>query len=108
VIFYSLFRSGDVVYIAHRHANSHGRFLELSEYGVRARRSFIVILEGHEGRGWSDCVEQMRKAINFLEPHGQVGSKEDKTHCGFSLLSRLVENGQRSYDQKIEDLGRKW
>ena len=31
---YRLFRFGDVVYISHRHANDHGRFLELLEYSV--------------------------------------------------------------------------
>jgi hypothetical protein len=84
--FYKLFRYGDVVYIAHRHANSHGRFLELLEYGAGGQQSFIVILEGHEGRGWGDCVEQLGKVVNFLEPLGLVGSREDKTHGGFSPL----------------------
>ena len=56
----------------------------------------------------------MRKVVNFLEPHGKVGSREEKTQGGFPLLLWLVENGRRSYaemvagkghDQKIEDSG---
>lgn len=85
--FYRSFRSGDVVYIAQRCVNSYGSFLELSEYGVEGWRSFIVIPEDHEGRGCGDCVAQMRKVVNFIKPHGNVGSREEKTHDCFPSLS---------------------
>lgn len=63
--FYRSSRSRDVVYVAHRCANSHGRVLELLEYGV-GQQSFIVIPEGHGCRGWSDCVEQRKRTRWWL------------------------------------------
>jgi hypothetical protein len=49
--FYRTFRFGDLVYIAQRCANSDGRILELSKYGLGGQQSFIAILEGRDGRG---------------------------------------------------------
>ena len=53
---YRSFSSGHLVYIAHIRANSHERFLELSKYGVGGWLSFIVLLEGREGRGLGDYI----------------------------------------------------
>lgn len=108
--FYKSFRSGDIVYIAQRRVNSHEKFLELSEYGVGERRSFIVIPRTVKEDGGGDCVAEMRKVVNFLEPHGNVGSKEEKIHGSFLSLLWLVEIGRclyvevvvgKGHDQKI-------
>lgn len=84
--FYRSFRSSDVTYIAHMLANKHGGFLELSEYGVGGWQSFIVILKGREGRGWGACVEQMRKVVNFLEPHSKAWEQRRKNLGWFSIV----------------------
>jgi hypothetical protein len=36
--------------------NSYGNFLELSEYGGRGQISFVIILEGNDGKGWVDYI----------------------------------------------------
>lgn len=54
--FYWSIRHGNTIYVAHRRLNSHGRYLELSEYGGGGESSFIVIPEANEGRGWVECV----------------------------------------------------
>lgn len=51
-------------------------------------------------------VAQMRKVVNFLKPHGNVASREEKTHDGFPLLSRLVESGRRLYVQAVVGIGK--
>ena len=52
------FRFGSKVYVPLQRTNKFGNFLELSEYGDKGRRSFVIILEGEEGKGWIDCREQ--------------------------------------------------
>lgn len=37
----------------------HDRYIELSEYGGGGRRSFVVISEGSDGKGWMDCWVQL-------------------------------------------------
>jgi hypothetical protein len=34
-------------------------FLELSEYGSKGWRSFVIIPEGNDGKGWVDCRVQL-------------------------------------------------
>jgi hypothetical protein len=48
------FRFGCLAYVVQRRNNLHGNFLELSEYGGKGR-SFVIILEGIEGKRWEDC-----------------------------------------------------
>jgi hypothetical protein len=55
------FRFGSIVYVLVRRTNKFGNFLELSEYGENGRRSFVIIPEGEEGKGWIDCREQLSK-----------------------------------------------
>jgi hypothetical protein len=45
------FRFGNKVYILLRRNNRFGNFLELSKYGEKGRRSFVIIPEGEEGKG---------------------------------------------------------
>jgi hypothetical protein len=46
------FRFGCFSYVVQRRKNSFGNFLELSEYGGKGRRSYVIIPEGYEGKGW--------------------------------------------------------
>ena len=48
------FRFGCYSYILQRRKNSFGNFLELSEYGCKGRRSYVIILEGYERKGWEE------------------------------------------------------
>jgi hypothetical protein len=61
------FRFGSIVYVLLRRKNNFGNFLELSEYGEKGRRCFVTIPEGEDGRGWSDCREQLSKLKHFHE-----------------------------------------
>jgi len=54
--FYRSFRSQSIVYIAQRHANSHGRFLELSTYGVGGGEASLSFQIAEKGRGWEGCA----------------------------------------------------
>jgi hypothetical protein len=49
------FRFGCFSYVMQRRKNSYGNYLELLEYGGKGWRSFVIILEGDEGKGWEDC-----------------------------------------------------
>jgi hypothetical protein len=81
--FYRTLGVGSIVYVVQKCADSHGRFLELSEYCVGEWRSFIIIPEGQEGRGWwGNCVLQMRKVVNYLELCGAIGSRDRKAYVG--------------------------
>lgn len=42
--------------------------------------------------------------VNFIEPHGNVGSREEKTHDCFPS-SQLVENGRRLYVEAVVGKG---
>jgi hypothetical protein len=99
--FYRSFSSGSAVYVAQRRVNGNGRFLELGEYGIGGRRSFIVILEGREGRGWAGCAVQLRKVVNFLQPSGNVGSKNEKINGGVPPMTQLVEEGRWLYVEAL-------
>ncbi|KAE8038637.1 hypothetical protein FH972_011125 [Carpinus fangiana] len=50
------FRFGSFAYVMQRRNNSYGNFLELSKYGGRGQRSFVIIPEGNDGKGWVDCI----------------------------------------------------
>jgi hypothetical protein len=61
------FRFGSKAYVLLRRKNNFGNFLELSEYGEKGRRCFVIIPEGEDGKGWSDCREQLSKLKHFHE-----------------------------------------
>jgi hypothetical protein len=50
------FHFGSFAYVMQRRNNSYGNFLELFEYGGRGQRSFVIIPEGNNGKGWVDCI----------------------------------------------------
>jgi hypothetical protein len=109
--FYRSFRSGDVSYLPTGMRIAMGGFWSYRSTVEEADEvSLLYRRDVKEEDGVT--VDQMRKVVNFFEPHGKVGSREEKTHCGLLPLSRLVGNGRRSYvelvvrkghDQKIED-----
>jgi hypothetical protein len=81
------FRFGCLAYVMQRRTNSHGNFLELSEYGGKGRRSFVIIPEGIEGKGWEDCRVQLQRLKIHQEKNRQkigadrelVGKKEQSS-----------------------------
>lgn len=79
--------------------------MELGEYGIGGRRSFIVILDGREGRGWAGCAAQLRKVVNFFEPSGNVGSMNEKINGGVPPMTQLVEEGRRLYAEVLVGKG---
>jgi hypothetical protein len=74
------FRVGSTVHILQRRGNTHGRFLEFSEYGNGGRRAFVIILVGREGSGWANCLAQLRKLEKFFEKTDVGGNKCGKIH----------------------------
>jgi hypothetical protein len=99
------FRFGCLAYVMQRRNNSHGNFLELSEYGGKGRRSFVIIPEGIEGKGWEDCWVQLQrlkmhheKQRKMILPAGApVGKKEQlngvhkaKTQVGITYAVAVV------------------
>lgn len=101
--------------VAQRQANSHGRFLELSEYGGEGRRSFIIISEG-DGSGWGNCVSPMRNVVKYFEQKGAVRSRNGEAFGANPAMPRSVEQGRQSYVdvllgkrhiQEIENMSRR-
>jgi hypothetical protein len=72
------FRFGCLAYVMQRRTNSHGNFLELSEYGGKGRRSFVIIPEGIEGKGWEDCrVQLQRLKIHHEKNRQKIGADRE-------------------------------
>jgi hypothetical protein len=72
------FRFGWLSYVMQRRKNSNGNFLELSEYGGKGRRSFVIIPEGHEGKGWNDCRSQLQRLkMHYEKKREGVSTEED-------------------------------
>jgi hypothetical protein len=89
-----------------RKKNSHGNFLELSEYGGKGRRSFVIIPEGHEGKGWKDCRSQLQRLKMHYEKDREgvstgvvsEGRKQKRQSCGETKESQPVGTlARRSY-----------
>ena len=64
--------------------NKFGNFLELSEYGEKGRRSFVIFPEGEEGKGWMDCRVQLSKLKQFHDKQ-KVGEPLPGGHTGKSV-----------------------
>jgi hypothetical protein len=77
--------------------NSHGRFLEVLEYGAGGWRSFIIISEGQERRGWRSCIVQMRKVVHYFEKKDSTGSRYGKKYNDSLLMPRSEDKGRRSF-----------
>jgi hypothetical protein len=100
------FRFGWLSYVMQRKKNSHGNFLELSEYGGKGRRSFVIIPEGHEGKGWKDCRAQLQRLKMHYEKDREgvstgvvsEGMKQKQQSCGETKESQPVGTlARRSY-----------
>jgi hypothetical protein len=59
------FRLGSTVYVVLRRKNKYGQFIELSEYVGGGRRSYVVISEGSDGKGWVDVWVQLQKLTAY-------------------------------------------
>jgi hypothetical protein len=66
------FRFGCCSYIVQRRKNSFGNFLELSEYGGKGWRSYVIIAEGYERKGW----EEGRLQLQRLKLHHEKQKRE--------------------------------
>jgi hypothetical protein len=101
-----------------RRSNSHGNFLELSEYGGKGRRSFVIIPEGIEGKGWEDCRVQLQRLKIHHEKHRQkigaagasVGKKaqscgvqQTKPPVGITYAAAVV--GEKAMAGETQDAG---
>jgi hypothetical protein len=100
------FRFGWLSYVMQRRKNSNGNFLELSEYGGKGRRSFVIIPEGNEGKGWNDCRSQLQRLKMHYEKNREgvsteedsEGRKQKKQPCGETKETQLVgHSDRRSY-----------
>ena len=69
-----------------RKNNSYGNYLELSEYGGKGRRSYVIISEGYEGKGWEECWMQLQRLKVHFEKQKErvsiVGTSERKKMVG--------------------------
>jgi hypothetical protein len=68
------FRFGCYSYIVQRRKNSYGKYLELSEYGGKGQRSYVIIPEGYDGKGWEDGRQQLQKLKVHHEKQKEVAS----------------------------------
>jgi hypothetical protein len=68
------FHFGCLMYVVQRRNNSYGNFLELSEYGGKGRRSFVIISEGIEGKRWEDCRAQLQRLKLHYEKQREMKS----------------------------------
>jgi hypothetical protein len=82
---------GNTMYILQQQVNSHGRFLELSECGGGGRCSFVIVLEGREGRGWANCLSQLRRLEKYYEKKDVGG--EQKWGEARSFHGVIVDSG---------------
>jgi hypothetical protein len=68
------FRFGCCSYIVQRRKNSFGNFLELSEYEGKGRRSYVIIPEGYERKGWEEGQLQLQRLKLHHEKQKREGS----------------------------------
>lgn len=74
--------------IAQRGSNRHNRFLTWVEYDDGGRRSFIIIPEGREGKGWKSCALELQKVLAFFETDVSARcSSSIVFHGGFQTFS---------------------
>jgi hypothetical protein len=104
------FRFGCYAYIVQRRKNSYGKYLELSEYGGKGRRSYVIIPEGYEGKGWEDGRQQLQKLKMHHEKQKEAatlggaseGEKGEGNTSGATTETKPVEiKAQRSYAEKV-------
>jgi hypothetical protein len=92
---------GSTTYVVLRRTNKHGQYIELSEYGGGGRRSFVVILEGSDGKGWMDCWVQLQRLRAYHEQI-RLGRTSDKMKLADApTMTRLRREGH-SYVAAVE------
>jgi hypothetical protein len=89
------FRFGNIVYVVLRRKNKFGNFMEISEYGEKGRRSFVIIPEGEEGKGWNDCRMQFSKLKQHHDKQKQGGTFQGGQPGGTSAGSLVQTKGQQ-------------
>jgi hypothetical protein len=104
------FRFGCYSYIVQRRKNSYGKYLELSEYGGKGRRSYVIIPEGNEGKGWKDGRQQLQRLKTHHEKQKQKqagplcgaseGGKGEEKMSGATEEMKPVK-AQRSYAETV-------
>ena len=110
---------GSKVYVLLRRNNKFGNFLELLEYGEKGRRSFVIIPEGEEQKGWTDCCEQLSKLKQFHDKQ-KLGGSLPGVHLGkilagsvglnkgqliISLDHTSLQGDQKSYAEAVQGNG---
>jgi hypothetical protein len=89
------FRFGNIVYVVVRRKNKFGNFMEISEYGEKGRRSFVIIPEGEEGKGWNDCRVQFSKLKQHHDKEKQGGTFQGGQPGGTSAGSLVQTKGKQ-------------
>jgi hypothetical protein len=89
------FRFGNIVYVVIRRKNKFGNFMEISEYGEKGRRSFVIIPEGEEGKGWNDCRLQFSKLKQHHDKEKKGGTFQGGQPGGTSAGSLVQTKGQQ-------------
>jgi hypothetical protein len=82
--------------VVQRRGNKHGRFIELSEHGRGGRRSFVVIPEGSDGKGWLDCWVLMQRLKGYNDKQCQGRKTKGKQIVVAPTVTSLRGDG-RSY-----------
>jgi hypothetical protein len=100
------FRFGSKVYVLLRRNNKFGNFLELSEYGEKGRRSFVIFPEGEERKGWMECRVQLSKLKQFHDKQ-KVGEMLPGGHTGKSVAgeSGMIKGQQITSSANINVQG---
>jgi hypothetical protein len=76
------------VCIAQRGSNHHNQFLTWVEYDDGGLRSFIIIPEGREGKGWKSCALELQKVLAFFETYVNARCSSSRVfHSGVQMFS---------------------
>jgi hypothetical protein len=89
------FRFGNIVYVIQRRSNNCGNFMEFSEYGEDGRRSFIIIPEGDEGKGWKECRMQILRLKQHYEKQQSKGTQAGKAPIS-AYAGNISKGGARN------------
>jgi hypothetical protein len=82
-----------MVHMLQRRGNSHGIFLELSEYGNGDRWTFLILLKGREGIRWTNCLAQLRKLEKFFEKKDVGGKTGGKLQIAPTMVMKPTNHG---------------
>lgn len=99
--YWRTFRFGNTAYVLPRQGNKHGRIIELSEYGGGGRRSFVIILDSRDRRGWGDCFVQLQRLKLYYEKRREGVKKIGEKSRELPVAPRVVKGGQ-SYAVAVE------